>query len=74
MRGESRSNRDAMKKWDHLLIVQYNVGSPDVIGGNVEHMDPAVLFGLPAKFVIVPRLFNPKVGGHDLIFQILEQC
>lgn len=40
----------------YLLIVEHNVGSPNVIGWNVQHFHAAILFRFPAQLVIVPRL------------------
>ena len=55
-----------------LLVVEDNVRPPDVIGGNVEHVDAAVLLRVPLKLVVVPVLFHPQVGRHDLVFQVLQ--
>lgn len=40
----------------NLLIVQHNVGSPNVVGRYVQLFDSSILRGLPNQFVIVPKL------------------
>ena len=57
----------------HLLVVQHNIWPPNVIGRNVELFDTAVLFGVPNQFVVKPKLFNPKICRHDLVFQVLQK-
>ena len=57
----------------YLLVVQHNIWPPNVIGRNVELFDTAVLFGVPNQFVVKPKLFNPKICRHDLVFQVLQK-
>ena len=40
----------------NLLIVQHNVGSPNVVGRYVQLFDSSILIGLPYQFVIIPEL------------------
>ena len=40
----------------NLLIVQHNVGSPNVVGRYVQLLDSSILHGVPNQFVIVPKL------------------
>ena len=54
------------------LVVKDNVRSPDVIRWNMQHVDPAVLLGVPLQLVVTPELLHPQVGGHDLVLKILE--
>lgn len=53
-----------------LLVVEDNVRTPYVIGGDVKHFDAAILLGLPLELVVVPGLLHPQVGGHYLVLQI----
>ena len=39
----------------------------------MELFDTAVLFGVPNQFVVKPKLFNPKICRHDLVFQVLQK-
>ena len=54
------------------LVVEHDVGEPDVGGGHVEAVDPAVLLGVPPQLVVKPVLLDPQVGRHHLLPQILE--
>ena len=72
-----------------LLVIQDNIRQPDLLAGNVEDIDTAVLAGIPSKFIVVPflgapnenskfssvdsHLFQPDIGSHDLILLILEE-
>ena len=55
------------------LVVKDNVRSPDVIRWNMQHVAPAVLLGIPLQLVVLPELFHPQVGGHDLVLQVLNE-
>ena len=50
----------------HSLVVQHNVWQPDVVGGNMEVLDAAVVCGVPLELVVDPLLLHPHVGDHDL--------
>ena len=50
----------------HSLVVQHNVWQPDVVGGNMEVLDAAVVRGVPLELVVDPLLLHPHVGDHDL--------
>ena len=54
-----------------LLVVEDDVREPDVGGGNMETVHPAVLLGVPAQLVVVPVLLYPQVGRHHLLPQVL---
>ena len=54
------------------LVVEHDVWSPDVVAGHVEHLDPAVLLGVPLQLVVAPVLLHPQVGRHDLVLQVLK--
>ena len=55
------------------LVVEHDVRSPDVVAGHVEHLDPAVLLGVPLQLVVAPVLLHPQVGRHDLVLQVLNR-
>lgn len=38
------------------LVVEHDVRAPDVVRGNVQHLDAPVLRRLPLQFVVVPEL------------------
>ena len=44
-----------------LLIVQDNIGSPDVVARNMEHIHAAVFIGVPLQFIVIPVLKWGKV-------------
>lgn len=56
-----------MRSNGYVLVVQDNVGPPDVIGRHVQHLHAAVLFGLPAEFVIEPRLSRVAIDKVTLV-------
>ena len=58
----------------YSLVVEDDVGEPDVGGGHVEAVDPAVLLGVPPQLVVKPVLLDPQVGRHHLLPQILKCC
>ena len=39
-----------------LLIVEDNIGSPDVVARYMKHIHPAVFIRVPLQFVIIPVL------------------
>ena len=43
-----------------------------MVTGHVEHLDPAILLGVPLELVVTPVLLHPQVGRHDLVLQILK--
>ena len=55
-----------------LLVVEDDVREPDVGGGNMETVPPAVLLGVPAQLVVVPVLLYPQVGRHHLLTEVLQ--
>lgn len=59
-------------KMNYLLIVQHNIGPPYVIGWDMQHLNTAIFFGLPTKFVIVPRLENRMKNKYiyDIIYEM----
>lgn len=44
-----------------LLIVQDNIGTPNMVAGHVQHLDTAILARIPFQFVVIPRLLHPKI-------------
>ena len=38
------------------LVIKDDVRQPDVWGGNVEHVPPAILLRLPHQLVVIPGL------------------
>ena len=56
-----------------ILVIKDDVWQPDVSGGNMETVHPAVLLGVPAQLVVVPVLLDPQVGRHHLLPQVLQQ-
>ena len=50
-----------------LLVVETDVGPPDVIGRHVQHVDAAVLGRLPCQFVIVPVLQKQKSNAVSVV-------
>ena len=54
-----------------LLVIEDDVRQPDVSGGNMETVPPAVLLRVPAQLVVVPVLLYPQVGRHHLLPQVL---
>ena len=58
--------------YHNLLVIEDDVWPPDVVGGNMEHIDTTVFVGVPSHFVIVPELLHPQICGHDLISKVLE--
>ncbi len=38
----------------------------------MEHVDAAVLRGVPLQLVVVPVLLHPQVCRHDLVLEILQ--
>ena len=56
-----------------LLVVEDDVGPPDVVGRDVETLHSPVLLGVPHQLVISPELLNPQIGCHNLILQILKR-
>ena len=57
----------------NLLVVEDDIGPPDVIRGHVKHVHPSVLCRIPTHFVVHPRLFHPQIGGHYLVTQVLKK-
>ena len=55
-----------------LLVVEHDVGQPDVGGGHVEHVHAPELLWLPHQLVVVPELLHPQVGRHDLVAEVLN--
>lgn len=47
----------------NLLVVQHNVGQPDVLGRNVQLGDAAVLVRIPFQLVVLPFLRRAAVWG-----------
>ena len=56
----------------HLLVVQHNVWSPDVVTGYMQLFDSPILVWVPLELVVSPELLYPQVGGHNLVLQILK--
>lgn len=54
-----------------LLVVENDVGKPNVLGWNVELGYAAVFSRIPFEFMILPLVLQPDVGRKNLIFQIL---
>lgn len=54
-----------------LLVEQDNVRKPDVLRGNIEGLDTAVILRVPLELVILPGLLNPNVGSHHLVLEVL---
>jgi hypothetical protein len=52
-----------------LLVVEDDVGPPDVVRWDVQHVHASVLFRVPLKFVVVPILTEQKT--RILIFSAL---
>ena len=52
---------------DDLLVVQHYIWPPNVIGRNVKLFDTSILLGVPNQLVVIPKLFNPQIGSHDLV-------
>ena len=46
-----------------LLVIEYNVGPPDVVGRHVKHLHPAVVVGIPGQLVVIPRLGRVTTRG-----------
>ena len=40
----------------YLLVIQYNIWSPDVVGRHMQLLYAPVLVGVPNQFVVVPKL------------------
>ena len=38
------------------LVVEHDVWQPDVSGGHVEHVHPAILLRLPHQLVVIPEV------------------
>lgn len=68
----SVTSRDACVTIRDSLVVEDNVGPPDMIGWNVEHVDAAVLTRIPRELVVVPVLgglncvINMSLGNVEL--------
>ena len=56
----------------HLLVVEHNVWSPDVVTGYMQLFDSPILVWVPLELVVSPELLYPQVGGHNLVLQILK--
>ena len=56
----------------YLLVVEHDVGPPDVVAGHVELLDASVLQRVPLELVVAPELLHPQVGRHDLVLQVLK--
>ena len=61
----------------HSLVVEDNVRQPDVCGGHVQHVHPAILLRLPHKLVVIPEITlksapekNVKFPGSDIEFSL----
>lgn len=67
LRGADEIFYDLSSKEMNSLVIEDDVGPPDVIGGNMEHVDSTVFGGIPSHFIVVPELLHPQICGHDLI-------
>lgn len=52
----------------YSLVIQNNIGSPNVITRHVKHFYSAIFFGIPFEFIVIPRLLHPQIRRHNLIF------
>ena len=57
----------------NLLVVEDDIGPPDVIRRDMKHVDPTVLSRVPLELVVPPVLLHPQVGRHDLVLQVLNR-
>ena len=44
------------KKENNLLIIQHNIGSPNVVGRYVQLFYSTIFIWIPDEFVIIPKL------------------
>ena len=56
-----------------LLVIQDDVRSPDVVTRHMQHLNSAILLGVPLQLVVAPVLLHPQVGRHDLVLQVLNR-
>lgn len=49
--------------FDYSLVVEHDVGQPDVLGWHIKLCDAAILRGIPLEFMILPFVLQPHVGG-----------
>ena len=50
----------------YLLVIQYNIWSPDVVGRHMQLLYAPVLVGVPNQFVVVPKL-KEEAGKISLL-------
>lgn len=53
------------KNFRTVLIVEYDVWPPYVVGWYVQHLNAAVFLWVPFQFVIVPRLQQKQRKNHS---------
>jgi len=46
----------------HSLVVEDNVGQPNVLRGHIELGDTTIFGWIPFKFMILPFVLQPHVG------------
>ena len=63
------NNKGSSIDW---LVVEDDIGQPDVLSWNVEHLDVLVISWVPHQTIIDPFLFQPHGSGHHLIPQTLK--
>ena len=50
-----KKNRDVLLK-SNLLIIQHNIGSPNVVGRHMQLLNSSILHWIPDEFVVEPKL------------------
>lgn len=56
----------------HVLVVEDEVGPPDQVAGDVDHLQPIVVLFIPLQVRVVPPLPDPQVGDEHLVPLVLS--
>lgn len=49
------------------LVVEHDVRSPDLVGGNSDELNPVKLCWDPSQLIIIPNLVEKERGGVGLL-------
>lgn len=60
----------AIKKY--LLIVQHDVGSPNVVGRHVQLFNSSIFIWIPDEFIIVPKLKETSLLNRSIFYRFVS--